>query len=107
MTAIERQDFTKSNLHERLDRMQRQILAQPDDEWREKRANTLTAIVGGTFAFLSLEVLGIPAFSIASACGLGFAGMKGWKLYRKYRNQCHELDDMMTDTSYTDSREYD
>ena len=87
--------------------MQGQILAQPDDDLREKRANTLTAIIGGSFAFLGLEVMGIPAFSIASACGLGVAGLKGLKVYREYRKKCHELDGMMTDTSYTDSREYD
>ena len=87
--------------------MQGQILAQPDEDLRQKRADTLTAIVGGTFAFLGLEVMGIPAFSIASACGLGVAGLKGFKLYREYRNKCHELDGMMANTSYTDSREYD
>ena len=87
--------------------MQGQILAQPADGWQEKRANTITAIIGGSFAFLGLEVLGIPAFSIASACGLGVAGLKGLKVYREYRKKCHELDGMMTDTSHTDSREYD
>ena len=87
--------------------MQGQILAQSDDDLRQKRANTLTAIIGGSFAFLGLEVMGIPAFSIASACGLGVAGLKGLKVYREYRKKCHELNDMMTDTSHTDSREYD
>lgn len=71
--------------------MQVQILAQTPDDVREKRANTITAIVGGAFAFLGLEIIGVPAFTLATACGLGVAGVKALKEYRKYRTMCQSL----------------